>query len=542
MRDAPIVQSRVQINPQSREAFATIPLKPSPEVKPDPMWQTALTVARRATMSGLAHRPPTLRSLKRSAIGSLSVAALTLVCFRAHFAFAFAWPLYLLVVLLSSLSGDLISSAVIALFAAASLDYFFVTPLFSFTVSNPLNILALVSFLVTSLIVATLVSRVRAEAKAAKLQKERLDCLYRLAQHLLAMEPEMVVGARFLEPFEGVFGLTAACIFDPVTAEAHTVGQARRSLIDRTRDAYIFEQDFDDHEQGIAARRLQVRGRITGAIGFEGLEDPELTAGPLVALAATLQERTRAFRDASDSAAAAQVEIYRTAILDALAHEFKTPLATILAAAGGLGEAGPLGPGQQEMAETIESEAARLGNLTSRLLHIARLDREDVHPQMETMSLTPLIVQIVNQYSRVPSDRRIFLDQRDDIFEVVADPELLRLAFSQLLDNACKYSLPGSGITVRMERRGSFIAIKVSNSGSSIPTGEQHRIFERFYRGTEARRFTSGSGLGLYVARKIALAHSGALDLETGRSSHDCVTFCLSIPRAENDLAHAAAI
>ena len=239
-----------------------------------------------------------------------------------------------------------------------------------------------------------------------------------------------------------------------------------------------------------------MRGRITGAIGFEGLEDPELTAGPLVALAATLQERTRAFRDASDSAAAAQVEIYRTAILDALAHEFKTPLATILAAAGGLGEAGPLGAGQQEMAETIETEAARLGNLTSRLLHIARLDREDVHPQMEAMSLTPLIVQTVSQYSRIPSDRRITLEQRDELFEVVADPELLRLAFSQLLDNACKYSLPGSAVTVRMERRASFIAIKVSNSGSSIPLGEHHRIFERFYRGTEARRFTSGSGLG----------------------------------------------
>ncbi len=536
MSEGPILQ----VNSQSRETFATFPLKSPQNVKPDPAWQTALTVARRATMSGLAQRPPVLRSLKQVAVGVISVAALTLVCFRSHLAFAFAWPLYLLIVLLSSLSGDLISSAFIAVIAAASLDYFFVSPLFSFTVSNPLNILALVSFLVTGLIVATLVSRVRAEARLAKLQKERLDRLYRLAQQLLAMEPEMVVGARFLEPFEGVFGLTAACIFDPVTAEAHTIGQARRGLVERTREAYIFEQDFDDRESGIAARRLQVRGRITGAIGFEGLEDPELTAGPLVALAATLQERTRAFRDASDSAAAAQVEIYRTAILDALAHEFKTPLATILAAAGGLGEAGPLarptGNGRDD-----RNRGRPAGNLTSRLLQIARLDREDVHPQLESMSLAPLIVQIVNQYSRIPSDRRITLEQRDELFEVVADPELLRLAFSQLLDNACKYSLPGSTVSVRIERRASFIAIKVCNSGSSIPLGEHHRIFERFYRGAEARRFTSGSGLGLYVARKIALAHRGALDLESGRSSQDHVTFCLSIPRAENDLAHAAA-
>jgi two-component system, OmpR family, sensor histidine kinase KdpD len=536
------VEADVRVNPQPRETFATYPSNPVPGVKAGAMWQAALRVARRTTMSGLSAHSPAPRPWRQGVIGSLSVAALTLICFQSHLAFAFAWPLYLLVVLLSSLSGELVSSAFIAVIAAASLDYFFVSPLFSFSVSNPLNILALVSFLVTGLIVATLVSRVRAEAKVAKLQKERLDCLYRLAQQLLAMEPEMVVGTRFLEPFEGIFGLTAACIFDPVTAEVHTVGQARRGLVDKTRDAYIFEQDFDDRDLGISARRLQVRGRITGAIGFEGLEDPELTAGPLVALAATLQERTRAFRDARDSAAAAQVEIYRTAILDALAHEFKTPLATILAAAGGLGEAGPLGQGQREMAETIEAEAARLGSLTSRLLHIARLDREDVHPQIESMSLAPLIVQTVSQYSRIPSDRRISLEQRDELFEVIADPELLRLAFSQLLDNACKYSLPGSAVTVRMERRAHFIAIKVSNSGSSIPLGEQHRIFERFYRGTEARRFTSGSGLGLYVARKIALAHQGALELEGGRSSQDCVTFCLSIPRAENDFAYAATV
>jgi two-component system sensor histidine kinase KdpD len=498
-----------------------------------------------------ARRSAVWTSLKRGLFGAASVAALTVVCYRSHLAFAFAWPLYLLVVLLTSLSGDFVSSAVISVLAAASLDYFFVYPLLSFTVANPLNIMALVSFLVTALIVTSLVSRVRAEAKVAKLQKERLDCLYRLAQQLLALEPEAAVGTRFLEPFEGVFGLKAVCIFDPHSGESHTVGNSRRGLRDKTRDAFVLERDMDErfadgYGGNVSIRRLQVRGRITGTIGFEGLEDPELTAGPLVALAATLQERTRAFRDASESAAAAQVEIYRSAILDALAHEFKTPLATILAAAGGLREAGPLRVDQREMAETVESEAARLGNLTSRLLHIARLDREDVRPQMETMNLTPLIVQTVSQYLRLPSDRRISLEHRDEDFEVVADPELLRLAFSQLLDNAGKYSLPGSAITIRIERTGKFVAIKVSNSGSSIPRPEQQRIFERFYRGTDARRFTSGSGLGLYVARKIALAHRGALELDGsrdgGRSSEECVTFCLSIPQAESDLAHAGAI
>ena len=99
--------------------------------------------------------------------------------------------------------------------------------------------------------------------------------------------------------------------------------------------------------------------------------------------------------------------------------------------------------------------------------------------------------------------------------DAVADPELLRLTLNQLIENACKYSQPGSTVTIETERQEDFIALKVSNNGSSIPFNERRRIFERFYRGAEAKRSTSGSGLGLYVARKIALAHGGELDLET---------------------------
>jgi two-component system sensor histidine kinase KdpD len=93
-------------------------------------------------------------------------------------------------------------------------------------------------------------------------------------------------------------------------------------------------------------------------------------------------ERARVFRDASHADAAAQAEVFRGAILDALAHEFKTPLATIVTAAGGLRETGGLRPEQLELAEMAEMEASRLGLLTSRLLRIARLDREEVKPQL----------------------------------------------------------------------------------------------------------------------------------------------------------------
>ena len=186
------------------------------------------------------------------------------------------------------------------------------------------------------------------------------------------------------------------------------------------------------------------------------------------------------------------------------------------------------------MAETVESEATRLGSLTSRLLQVARLDREEIEPLMEVTDTAAVVADIVEQYKRLPLDRQISFVRHGDSADAWADPELLRLALNQLLDNALKYSLPDSEIKVELEPQGDMVYIRVSNSGSSIAAAEQTRIFERFYRGAEARRFTTGSGLGLYVARKIALAHGGMLDLDIQRLNEG-VTFYLAIPRVKGE-------
>jgi two-component system sensor histidine kinase KdpD len=410
--------------------------------------------------------------------------------------------------------------------------------MFSFRIDHPLNALALAAFVFTSLVITRLVARVREEAKSAKLQKERLDRLYQLAQQLLVLDPEAPLAEDFLEPFRRLFGIRAVCVFEAESAELHLVGDSQRQLATKTRDTYIHGLDLDDVEARVSVRRLRTSGQLAGAIGFEGLEDPVETAGALTALTAALLERKIAFHTASAAAAAAQTEIYRSAMLDALAHEFKTPLATILAGVGGLREAGPLTAEQEEMADTVENEASRLGSLTSRLLRTARLDNENIRPRLELVDVTSVVGQLARQYSARSSDRAIFLTDGHEPVLALADPELIRLMVGQLIENACKYSRPGSVVTLSVERQGEFVAVKVSNNGSAIARSERNRIFERFYRGEDARRSTSGSGLGLYVARKIALAHGGALDLET-EEQDDRVTFCLKLPSTKDELKHA---
>jgi two-component system sensor histidine kinase KdpD len=332
-----------------------------------------------------------------------------------------------------------------------------------------------------------------------------------------------------------VFGLRAVCLYDGMNAELHSDGDSQTGLADRTRAAYISRKDSDDSVSGVFTRVLRTAGNTTGAIGFDGLRDAELTAGPLAELAGAVLERARVFRDASHADAAAQAEVFRGAILDALAHEFKTPLATIVTAAGGLRETGGLRPEQLELAEMAETEAARLGLLTSRLLRIARLDREEVKPQLELTDLVDLVANLSDQYAERWTDRRLSLTNNVSAVEVLADAELLRLAVRQLLDNACKYSPSGADIKIDLARQNESATVRVWNSGNPLPSNEHTRIFERFYRGTEGRQ-VPGSGLGLYVARKIVQAHGGTLDLESADTANgDGVSFRLTMPIATSD-------
>lgn len=480
-----------------------------------------------------------LRSAKYAAVGTTGLVLLSLACFRLHLNLSAVSFTYLLLLLGQSLTGDFISAAIVSVLAVGFLDYFFAQPLFSLQVSAPTDMLALITFLVTAMVVTKLVTRVRNAARAADIQHRKLTRLYELAQELLALEPELTVGADLLKPFLGVFGVRAAALYDAVSDDMYLAGDSREYLAQETHEAFVRGQDKDEGST-VIVRCIRSAGKTTAAIGFEGLQDTDLTIGPLSALAAALLDRMHAFRSANRAAAAAQTEQYRSVILDALAHEFKTPLATILAAAGALQEAGSLGPEHIEMAETVENEAARLGRLTTRLIRTARLEREEIKPWMELIDVSSVVSDTVDQYARITSNRRFSVNKEPNASEVLADPELLRLALSQLLDNACKYSEPETPIVLDIEREDSDIAIRVASHGTPIPAAERNHIFDRFYRGAEARRVAGGTGLGLYVARKIALAHGGSLDLDLERSSEG-TTFRLSIPVGESERNGAGA-
>ena len=473
-------------------------------------------------------------SVLRAVPAIFVVGVVTFLCFAFRLGFETVSLCYLVVVVLQSLSGNFFSSAIVSVVAFLCLDYFFVAPLFSLRISDASDTVALISFLIAGLVITRLTSRARKAADLEKLQREETTRLYKLAHQLLASKPDTAIGPGLLQQFKAEFSLRAVCFFDADTTQLFFEGESQDHLDEKTRAAYILQRGSEDETLGIAVRILPGGNGPAGAIGFEGLRDIELTAAPLAALAAVMMERANVFRRASQAAAAAETEVFRGAVLDALAHEFKTPLATILTAAGALREVGPLLPAQAELAQTVESETSRLSQLTSRLLRLARLDREEVRPQMELTDLTDLVRSSVAQYSRRWPNRQFKLIGSVKV-NVNGDRELLGLGLGQLLDNACKYTRPDSNIAVTVECLGKSVAISVWNNGPSIPADEQARIFDRFYRGVETRKLVIGSGLGLYVARKIAVAHGGSLVLESSLEDNHGTTFRFTIPIAQGE-------
>jgi two-component system sensor histidine kinase KdpD len=473
----------------------------------------------------------------QSAIGGAGIVAITAAGFPLHPNFALVGCFYLLLVVLQSTFVSFAASAIVSVLAVVSLDYFFVPPFLSVRIDKPIYGLGLLTFLVTSLVITRLASKAREEARNANGRRDDLARLYDLASRLVSVGPDIAVTRGYLGMFRRVFGLRAVCLVDTAGEVVSCDGEPEPDLAARTEESYVLARDFSDEQGQVAVRCLRVAEKPIGAVGFSGLQDADSTVGPLSMLAAAMIQRARASETASEAAAATQLEVLRSALLDAFAHQIKTPLTSILTAAEGLRETGPLVSEQRELVENIEAQAAGMGRLTTRLLRMARLDRNEIEPKMQSTDLSGLLRRIVHPYRFQNADRALVFEFAESPVEVLSDPDLLSLALIQLVDNAVRYSSPSSAITVTASTEEDSVLIRVTNEGSYIPVDEQHRIFDRFYRGAAANQ-APGTGLGLYIARKIVLAHGGTLEFDGERRYGQNTTFCLRLPVAKDEYQH----
>jgi two-component system, OmpR family, sensor histidine kinase KdpD len=300
-----------------------------------------------------------------------------------------------------------------------------------------------------------------------------------------------------------------------------------RWVIDRTRDVFFNNADsFDDPEKTWFCV-LRVGKRPLGALALCGTTMRGLAASALASLVANALERAYTLEKQCHAEAARHAEQLRAAVLDSLAHQFKTPLTVIRTASSGLPAVGGLSEAQTELVSLIDQEARKLNELASRLVSAPALDTPEFEGGPEPLILSRLMRTALQEVAPAHRDRfRIeVLAQEPPVF---ANRELVLTALAQLVDNALKYSTPDSPIEVRFVRKRDDVVLSVRSKGLVVSNADRERIFERFYRAPGARDSSSGTGLGLSIVKSIATNQGGHVWAE-GEPGYG-TTFSLSLP------------
>jgi two-component system sensor histidine kinase KdpD len=275
---------------------------------------------------------------------------------------------------------------------------------------------------------------------------------------------------------------------------------------------------------------IRIGNKSIGAMAIRGEVDP-LIANSIASLAAIAFERQRSYEKEASAENAKQAEQLRVAVLDALAHAFKTPLTAICTASSGLLEMGTLDKTESELADLINEESINLNQLCTRLLQTAKLEASSVSLRTEPVIISRLVKDVLAELSGTLKQHPIELSIEEQETPLQGDRELLTMILTQYLDNAAKYSAPDAPIDIAVRESTSELLLSVHNQGSLIQMQDRERIFERFYRSSDAKERAPGAGVGLSIVKKAAEAYHGHVWVTS--AEQDGTTFFLSIPKIQ---------
>ena len=414
-----------------------------------------------------------------------------------HLGLANDMLLFLAVTVAAALLGGLLPALASAAVGSLLLNYFYTPPLHRWTISDPRNIVAIVIFVAVGVSVASVVDlAARRTHQAARLRAES-EILSFLAGNVLRGETGL---EELLERVRETFGMESAALLeragdhDPWTCAGRA---GLGSAVERPEDADV-DVPVGDH------MALALTGRVLPA------EDRRVLAA-FAAQAAVVLDRRRLQEEADRARALAEGNRIRTALLAAVSHDLRTPLAGIKAAVSSLrsDDVAWSEEDQAELLEGIEEGADRLDHLVGNLLDMSRLQTGTVTPLIREIDLDEVVPMAL---VGVPEDS-VELEVPETLPMVAVDPGLLERSVANLVENAVKYSPAGKQVLVAASALADRVEVRVVDRGPGVPDEAKERIFEPFQRYGDAPR-GAGVGLGLAVARGFAEAMGGTLDAE----------------------------
>jgi two-component system, OmpR family, sensor histidine kinase KdpD len=469
--------------------------------------------------------------------------------------------IYLIPVTFAATRWGLVPALAAAVAGSIAAEYFFYEPTFSFVITDPQEVVDLVLFISVAVVTSPLAASQKRQAEVALQREVDMRGLYAFSRRLASAHTATDIYSAIQDHLSELLSRKVVLL---------GIGHASETKVDWPRDASLPSR-VSDSAAAIASgrpdaatelivddgngdvwlvRAVSARTRDLGVIAIAlGHGPPEQVAAikrqvdTVLADATATLERLDFAHAISDARIRAETALLRDALIGSVSHELRTPLASIMGAATVLADAPALvkEPRLRSLAAVVREEAERLNDDIQKLLDATRISRQELQPRRQWIDPADIVnAAIEHRRGRLAGHVTVF-DIQPDLPLVNVDPMLIEQALGQILDNAAKYSPPGSTIEIRACAEREQAVLSVRDEGAGLTPQEQAQIWERFFRGERHKSKITGSGLGLWIARAFVAANGGRIDAASEGPNRG-TTISISLPAAEvavSDRAHA---
>jgi two-component system, OmpR family, sensor histidine kinase KdpD len=444
---------------------------------------------------------------------------------------------FLLAILAVSAVWGMTVSVVMSLAAVVAFNYFFLPPVGTLTIADPQNWVALFAFLVSSIMGSQLSSRIRSEADEAHQRRREVERLYQFSRKLLAegnvIQLMNAIPNYIVESFEA----GAAALFLPQKDKFYRSGfGAAHFDEEKMKTAFSLDELSVDTQQREYFIPIRLGVRPIGSLGISGSQLSRQSLEAISTLVAIAIERARAVEQLGQAEAERQGERLKSALLDSITHDFRTPLTSMKAAASSLLSSLPSDATQtHELLSIINEECDRLNRLVEEASEMAKLEAGEITLDLQAFRIDEIIQAALSHCNASLGGRRLDVRIAPNLSLVRADRERAKEALVQLIDNANLYSEKIQPITITAELTGDAVTTSVADRGPGIDDFEQTMIFDKFYRGKDQRYLVRGTGMGLPIAKALIVAQHGTISVTSQLGHGSVFAFTLPVDRGEKE-------
>ena len=467
------------------------------------------------------------RELRGVLITLLMVAATTAIAvlLRHYIGILRGAVLYLVPVMVAGYQFGVIPALVAAVAGVIMSGYFYFAPLYTFQVASPQEALNLLLFMVVAVVVSHLSSKAKQHIQIAQKREREMSDLYAFSRRLAAAPSAAEIFVAIQDHLANLVQRKVVLLGAADAGNTGEVPDAVRAAVARVENDLGLEHTVDDGNGDIwLIRRVSPKtpdfGLVAvdlGNVSGEPLAEVRQRIDGALADAAATVERLDVARALNEAKMRSETELLREALIGSVSHELRTPLASILGAATILHNAPALAGDQrlQALAGLVRDEAERLNIDIQNLLDATTISRQQVRPKLQWVEPVDIVNSAFEHRRRRLAGYPVTLDLNSNLPIVHVDPAQIEQALVQIIDNAAKYSPPGSPIKVAARPNGQTVMLSVHDRGAGLTPEEKIKVGGRFFRGLRHATTTSGSGLGLWIANAFISANGGKVEVES---------------------------